>query len=79
MSAKETIEKYCLLQTRVSDHLNEYHKYAADCFCGKGGYWMGNSDYDGSRDMGYMNDMKSFEFIEQAVDEKIAKEIKRSK
>ncbi len=68
----DVIERFCKLQSKVADYLNEYHKYSSDCFCGRGGYWINKENkYDGTAEMGFRNDMKSVEFIESAVAEKI--------
>ena len=63
-NAEDVIERLCKLQSEVTEHLG--YQYAADCFCGKGGFWE-STDYDGTHEHGYRNDMKSIEFIEQAV------------
>lgn len=68
MTRQEVIERLCLLQDEVSTHLNSYIN-AADCFCGKGGFW-GTAGY--SDEVGYCNEGISLEFIESAVSEKIA-------
>ena len=63
-SSDDAIERLCKLQARVQEHLGYDH--AADCFCGKGGFWN-SSDYDGSFENGYRNDGVAIEFIEKAV------------
>lgn len=70
MTRKEIINRLCLLQQEVSEHLDDYANTASDCFCGEGGFWgtLGYSD-----EIGFHNDGVSLEFIEAAVREKIAK------
>lgn len=69
MEAKEVIERLCALQEKVSRRIG--FNYAADCFCGMGGFWSNSPDYDGTMKNGYRNDGKSLEFIENAVSEKL--------
>jgi hypothetical protein len=56
MTRQETIEKYCALQTRVADFMK--NEFAADCFC--------------KDEPNYKNEGKAFDFIQSAVEEKIA-------
>ncbi len=74
LDSKDVIEQYCLLQEEVATFFD--HEHAADCFCGKGGFW-GSEDFDGSFEEGYRNDMEVFKFIQEAVREKI-KAIKKT-
>lgn len=69
MNASDVIERLCLLQTAVAEHIGFEH--SADCFCGKGGFW-GADRYDGTQMGGYRNDGKALEFIESAVRKAIA-------
>jgi len=71
ISAKEAIERLCLLQGRVHSHLD--NNSAADCFCGGNGFW-GSDDYDGTVQGGYRNDEEAIRFIEEAVAEKMKKD-----
>lgn len=70
MKHTEVIDRLCKLQTEVTEALNDY-TFAADCFCGKGGFWDTNG-FDPERD--YRNDGRSLEYIEQAVREKIERD-----
>jgi hypothetical protein len=66
MTHTEVIERLCKLQSEAAGHVG--HEYAADCFCGKSGYWD-TKEYRPDRD--YRNDGKALDFIESAVREKI--------
>lgn len=68
LDAKAVAERLCRLQAEVYQHLPGIE--AADCFCGKGGFWNVD-DYDGTWDHGYRNDGHALKFIEDAVREKI--------
>lgn len=69
MEASEVIERLCKLQAEVCIQIGRGE--AADCFCGKGGFW-GAEGYDGTHEGGYRNDGKALEFIEAAVREKLS-------
>lgn len=69
MKHTEVIERLCALHSEAAQHVGL--QYAADCFCGEGGFWS-VEDYDPERD--YRNDGKALKFIEQAVREKIERE-----
>jgi len=68
LSAEDIIERLCALQQEVYQHL-DYDK-AADCFCGKGGFWK-SEEYGGTFDQGYRNSGECLGFIESAVREKL--------
>lgn len=70
--SKDVIKRLCKLQEKVASHVG--WEYAADCFCGHGGFWTVHPTYDGTFDQGYRNDGVALEFIEQAVAEKIERE-----
>jgi hypothetical protein len=71
MNAKEAISRLCALQERVAEAVVG-HESSHDCFCGQGGFW-GSKGYDGTFEGGYRNDGACIAFIEQAVEEKIAR------
>lgn len=71
IEAKDAIERLCKLQGVVTEHIG--YEYAADCFCGGGGFW-GAKDYDGTFKNGYRNDGAALEYIEKAVAEKMARD-----
>lgn len=64
LSADDVIERLCNLQAEVQAAF--CHNTAADCFCGKDGFW-GSEGYGGTLEEGYRNEGKALEFIEQAV------------
>jgi len=66
MTRQEVIRRLCVLQEEVSRHLADYDN-AADCFCKKGGFWIGAYYSDAE----YRNDGVSLEWIEHAVRDKI--------
>jgi hypothetical protein len=68
LSAEDIIERLCALQQEVYQHLD--HDKAADCFCGKGGFWK-SEEYGGTFDQGYRNSGECLGFIESAVREKL--------
>ena len=69
MEAQEVIERFCQLQALVQECLGDY-EHAADCFCGKSGYWD-QEGYGGTYAEGYRNEGTALEFIEAAVKEKL--------
>lgn len=69
LRAQDIIDRLCLLQEEVFRHLGDVN--AADCFCGKGGFWRSDS-YGGTFEQGYRNDGKALAFIENAVRAAIA-------
>lgn len=64
VDANEAIERLCKLQTEVQYHLG--NEGAADCFCGKSGFW-GAEGYGGTFAEGYRNDGAAIEYIERTV------------
>lgn len=71
LSAADVIERLCKLQAEVYERTSDGCN-AADCFCGKGGFW-GTKSYGGTFEEGYRNDGKALEFIERAVREALGK------
>lgn len=77
MNAQDVIERLCKLQEEVWNVIDPEGDTAADCFCGKGGFWgpIKGTDpslkmtYDGSEERGYCNDLAAIEFIELATRE----------
>ena len=66
MKPEEIIERLCLLQSEVNEHMG--WKHSADCFCKKGGFWdMKNPENY------YHNEGKALEFIEEAVRKEMMK------
>lgn len=65
MKRKQVIKRFCELQTRVCNDAIGW-EHAADCFCAD----RMRPDGDGYN---YQNAGKALEFIEQAVQEKIAR------
>lgn len=59
------IERLCALQELVASSAPgcDYAEYAADCFCGEGGNW--HESWHRAED--FRNDLKTIEFIENAV------------
>ena len=68
MTHTEVIERLCKLHSEAAEHVG--YEYAADCFCGEGGFWSVKG-YNPKRD--YRNDGKALEFMEAAVREKLAR------
>ena len=65
--AFQVIQRFCRLQDRVATEIVGY-QYAADCFCGQGGFWPLEDAED------YRNDEKALEWIEEAVEQRIRRE-----
>lgn len=72
MDAKDVIERLCKLQRVAAEHVGFDH--SSDCFCKQSGFWS-SDDYGGTFEQGYRNDGKALLFIEQAVREKIEREL----
>lgn len=70
LSAGDVVERLCALQSEVANYLDDWSS-AADCFCGRGGFWNATSGYGGTFEEGYRNDGKALEFIERVVREAI--------
>jgi len=64
MNKEETIKRFCKLQGLVAKH--QKYEYAADCICS-----------DNNKMFTYANQGFALDFIEQAVKEKIEKEVKK--
>jgi hypothetical protein len=69
MKHTEVIERLCNLHSEAAGHIG--YEFAADCFCGNGGFWHVEG-YNPERD--YRNDGRALQFIEAAVREKIERE-----
>lgn len=64
LNADDVAKRFCSLMGSVQEALG--WSKAADCFCGRGGFW-GTPRYGGTYDEGYRNEGEALEFIERAV------------
>ncbi len=68
LNYKETLERFCELSFNVAEKKFGFHEVAADCFCGRK---LINNNFRFTE--------KVIKFIEDAVNEKLEKEIEKIK